>query len=279
MGATLVLDERPLGELEHDVRGGKAVLVEQLFELIGELIIEEIDWGEVDGEIEHDTLRVQDLPVGECLPEDVPVDLGDQSRALRERNERIGCEDAVPWMLPADECFDPADRAGGQVGLWLVVDDELSVAERLSQFRRQLDSAPIGGVECRVEDLERNALVLRGGERDARTPQDVIAGGAMSWDQRSAGPRLDPETDAVDVQWTRQHGAELAFQGGDPDGITRGEQDPELVLAESADPTFGGVCSQPVGDLDEECVTARGAQGVVDLVEVVEVEEQQRRLT
>ena len=57
------------------------------------------------------------------------------------------------------------------------------------------------------------------------------------------------------------------------------KQDPELVLPQSSDVTVAGVCQQPLGDLDEQRVGARRAKCVVDLVEVVEVEEEQRCLS
>ena len=53
------------------------------------------------------------------------------------REEGVGVEQSVFGVVPADERFDAADVAVGEVELWLVVQNELPGVDRVRELTEQ----------------------------------------------------------------------------------------------------------------------------------------------
>ena len=60
-----------------------------------------------------------------------------QSGGLGERDEVVRHHEAVLGVDPANECLDPGDRTGLEVGDGLVVEDELVAFDRAAQVAQE----------------------------------------------------------------------------------------------------------------------------------------------
>jgi hypothetical protein len=196
---------------------------------------------------------------------------------LRGGQELPRREQPALGVLPAHQRLHPGDPARGQVQHRLVVQHQLVADQGVAQLVGER-GAPFGrGPEVGAEDVHPVPPRRLGRVHGEVGVADQV-GGAQVAVPRRAGD-ADAGTDADDVA------AELEgpLEGGpQPFGQRLGlgrraaaRQDDELVATEPAD----GVAladrrGQPGGHLAEQVVAGVVAQGVVDLLEPVDVEEQ-----
>ena len=181
-------------------------------------------------------------------------------------------------MLPAHQRLDADHALRGDVDLRLVVQDELAGADRGAQLAEQLQ--PLGGVRVAVRrvGLDAGARALGVVHRDV---------GAL--DQRvHVGPVLgavgDPDAgvqhgrDAVEQERARDRVLQAAGElGGHPAVGQPAQQHGELVAAEPGERVAAAHDAlQARGDLLQQAVARVVPERVVDLLEAVEVDQQQR---
>ena len=183
-------------------------------------------------------------------------------------------------VIPADERLGARD--GAAVGLHdrLVVQEELARGDRAAQLGLELHAPEQRGVHALLEQaVAPGALVLGAVERDVGVAQDLLGRRLLAAgherDPRGGGHRDPP---ALELDRLGERVEQVARHL--PRGL-RGraglEQHGELVAAEPG----GGVArGEPLGQparAHAQQLVARGmAQRVVDLLEVVEVDEQDR---
>ena len=212
------------------------------------------------------------------LVEHPQAELADQVRLLGDRDEAPGRDRAALGMRPAQQRLAGIHRALRQVDDRLVGDGELARGDRLAQVALEAhlvaalglepagEQAPgglagaLGGVERAIGLTQHRVRRRRAvGERDAdaggdltrRLALDVV--GAAELDQQTLGQRHRQLAGSA-----RQQQRELV--AAEPGGEARLRQRP----------------AQPVGELAQERVAGLMPELVVDRLEAVEVEEEER---
>jgi hypothetical protein len=179
-------------------------------------------------------------------------------------------------MLPAHECLHPQHPAGADLDLRLVVNDEVAVLDRLPQLpdhqRRQ-----------RVSRLHLNAVSgsapePRSGDRQRHVRPEQCELGVRAVFGQDEGPNTDLDRDAQVVQFEgpleslpdARGGASGLLAGGD-----RRVEDAEQVAAHpSHQGAFAGQLAEANADRLQNCVGCSLSEGVVDLGEPFQVDQQ-----
>ena len=185
-------------------------------------------------------------------------------------------------MQPAEERLDAADAARDEVGLRLVVDEQVASRERLLELACELGAGDVAGIVAGLVQLDAVAAVLLGdGERGRGPAEDGLVVGPVLAEDRTADARADGDADAVHDERLRDG---VACSGGhDPDlpRVVGVEERAELVVSEPRDELAAGeLPAQAERRLDQQRVPAVRAEHLDDLGEAVEVEHEHRaRLT
>ena len=177
-------------------------------------------------------------------------------------------------MLPADERLDADDPACREVGLRLVVDDELADLDRPAQLPGERESGRIVRVLLRVVDGGAGVRVLRHVHRDVRVLNEGVDVGAVlrEGSDADAGRRLEREP--VQVEGLLERLVDAVGEHGRLDHASVGVQDRELVAAQAGDDAPAAQCVQPRAQLLQQQVAALVTECVVDLFEAVDVEQE-----
>ena len=182
-------------------------------------------------------------------------------------------------MAPAHQCLEPADAPRAEIVDGLVVELELLAHQRLAQVEFEGTAGLEADIHRRLEEAPGAAPVRLGAvERDIGVLEELVAGGAVAGRKADADAHPDAGAVAVEVirraddldDPARQHGGILRLLGFRDD-------DREFVAAETRDRVdLAHASPQPVGHRAQERVAHRVAEGVVDFLEAVEVEAQDR---
>ena len=213
------------------------------------------------------------------LAQDPAADGQDGAVLLRQLDELAGRDEPALGMLPANERLDAGQTSRVEAHDGLVDDAQLLQLDSSLELRAELVALADDGVHARIEDGEAGLAVGLGQiHRDVGVADDigrVLAGVAGAGDADAGGDR-----DVVVADQVRRaelagqplgHGARAAQVGG-----VLG-QDGELVAAQAGDQVaLAHRVRDALGDRDQERITSRMAEGVVDDLEVVEVDEQDR---
>ena len=182
-------------------------------------------------------------------------------------------------VLPAHERLDAVDRAALEVGLRLVVEDELAALDRAAQLAGELDVAARDLVVLVVEQLDAGAAVLGAVHRDVGAPQQRRAVVAVVGDHGDADARGRVAEDPVELH---RRGERALDRGGRRLGVRRRRVPGGSRTTNSSPPSRATdapgarpVDSRPPTS-SEQLVAGAVAERVVELLEVVEVHQQQR---
>ena len=261
--------------------GSRPLSGERAFDLADELVGVELASGDVDGDADRIPRGPPDGALTAGLLEHPAADLDDQPGLLEQGDEVVGLDDAAHGVLPADQRLDPVGGHVAEVEGGLVDEEELAFGERLAQVHLELHAVLHGVLHPALEHDEAVLAVPLGAvHRDVRVAQELLRGVAVSRrdpDARGHGdavllvlPELEGVLERVEQALGDQFGA----------GVQRellGDHH-ELVPAEA--PERVGPADHAVqarGDRLQELVADGVAEGVVDALEVVEVDEQRRR--
>ena len=182
-------------------------------------------------------------------------------------------------MFPTQQRLHPDDAEVVEVVDRLVGEAELIVDECRTQFELELH---VAGDLCLQLGEVHLVAVLPGTlgvvQRDVRIPQQLSARRAIADGDADAGVHHQRHRDALELERLAHHieqslGDELWRR------IELGivDQDDELVTTHPADRVgIAQRARQPRGNGDEQPVAGLVAEGVVDVLEVVEVDEQRR---
>ena len=215
------------------------------------------------------------------LVEDPSAQLDDEARLLCRRNETIGTEQSELRMLPAHQRFQTEDLAGIHFDQRLVVEDEFLVHQSPAQPVLHFERFERLVVHGRGVELERIAPgVLRSIHGRVRIADQRLSVGPIDRVHRDADAAGDHELAIVDgdrgAQGLQHFLGDLSSVLNFADDV---DQDGELITAESRHGVF-----LPHGGAEARCdgpkkLVADGmAKRVVDLLETVDVEEQDREL-
>ncbi len=217
-----------------------------------------------------------DLP--ERRVDDPARQRADDAGALGERDEVDRREQPALGMVPAHERLDPGDGAVLDGDLRLVVQGELALVDAAAQLARERQALGGVGVALAVVGRDARAAVLGLVHRHVGAAQEraeVVAVLAEIGDA-DAGAELDRH--AAEVQRTGERRAQAVGQLDGGAAVPQvGDQHRELVAAQAREDVGRSQrLPQALGGVDEQRVALLVAERVVDLLEAVEVDQQQR---
>ena len=171
-----------------------------------------------------------------------------------------------------------SDLTGAKVELRLVVEHEVALVDRLSQLLEEAHLVPVL-VEVRLVDGEGRLAGLGPVHGDIGAPDEAGAVGGVGGRHGDADAGADAGADHVQHErFLEALGEPLCDRRGVV-GVPVDEHDGELVTTD-ADEQIG--VSQrghePGAEQLQELVAGRVPEGVVDLLEMVEVDEQERQM-
>ena len=215
----------------------------------------------------------------QALLEDALGQRPDQADVLGQTDELARPDHAAARMAPAQQRLDADDLAALEIALRLVVDRELVGREGLAQLALEQTGAARHEVHLRGEEAAAVAAVgLRPVHRELGVLEQAVGRLTVGREQRDADAGAGVELLAVEHERLAEAVDQAARQRARLVGVADvGLQDHELVAAEPADRVgLAQAGMQALGDRLEQQVAAGQAEGVVDALEAVEVEQQHR---
>ena len=197
---------------------------------------------------------------------------------LGQRDELVRRQPAVHGVRPAQQHLGARHRIGAQVDLGLVVQHELLALERRAQVAGQGQALHAVAVELGDVALDPGAPLLGLVHGDVGALHEHVDVLAVLGEGRDADAGAELQAHAGDVE-VLGDGAPDGGRDGDAGGrrLDRAQEDRELVAAEARD---GVVLAQQareaLADLAQHLVAVVVAEGVVDLLEAIEVEQHHR---
>ena len=212
--------------------------------------------------------------------EDPLADAGDEADVLGERDELARRQDPFLRVLPANERLRADRLTGREAEDRLVVEDELAAGQRApeSALHRRAFLRLLLHPLC--EELKAVAArLLRAIHRGVDVRDEHLGVLAVAREETDADGRLDEELPFLDQERLRDHLQDLPRHrrrvGLAPDPV---HEQKELVPAYARHGVVrADAAPKAVGRLHEKLVACRVAERVVDALEVVEVEEHDRK--
>ncbi len=180
-------------------------------------------------------------------------------------------------MLPTHERLDAGDLARGQIDLRLVVDPKLAGLNRHAQITQQAEAVaavqvPLGGV-----DLVARARVLRLVHGHVGPLDERFDIGAVVGEARDSEARLHVDGEPPDRERLVEQALDPLHDRRGVLGVEPGQDHGELVAAQPRQGVGRAERVEDTGpDLPQQEVAGLVAQGVVQLLEAVEIGDQQR---
>ena len=217
------------------------------------------------------------------LAQDPLAHLDDQAAFLRDRDEFGRGDLAAHRMLPARQCLEADDLALGDAvargSLRLEGERELAVLDRHREVLMQHAAIADLLVHLRLEKADRAARFLLGAEqRRAGVGEQRGAVGAVVREDRHAGGDTGADRAAVDLEFLGDGIADLLRQRETCLRLFAIDDQAELVAGQARHHAAARGVLEPLGHLDQKLVAVRVTEDVVDLLEAVEVDAQNREL-
>ena len=275
-----VLEDVGFGDFELDPLGATVFVFEDGAQRGQKIEAAQLPAGDVDG---HRRRVEAGAPPGDdlatALAQHQFADAHDQAIALGQRDEFVRRHHAELGVRPAAQGLEAGERAGGEVELGLQPGLEAGFVHRVTQRVLQPHAVAGGfgllfGVALDVVAALTLGLV-HGGVGVADQGLGVVAVLREDADPEAGA---DEEFLMIDGQRRGQAGEDaLGRAGGELLVVDVFDQDHEFIAAEAGDGVLlAHAVEQARGDLLEHRVAHRVTKGVVDVLEVVEVEKHHR---
>ena len=220
------------------------------------------------------------LQLGEGVPgpgRDRLGDAADRARHLGQLDELRRCEQPVTGVAPAHQGLDPHRRAGAELDAGLEVDLHLLTEAVAAQVGQQLESLDRSELLGGAVDHVTPAGLLGVVHRPVGAPHQSLGVVAVLGSQGDAHARADLQPVLADLD---RFGGQLVEA---PCNLLRAghrrvgaQQDGELVAAQAGDRVaVAQSVRHPAGDLAQQRIAVLVAEGVVDVLELVEVDHQE----
>ena len=178
-------------------------------------------------------------------------------------------------MLPAEERLDRGDAPRPQPNLRLVVEDELAALERPSELADHGEPADRVLVLGGVVDGVAPAGALGHVHRDVRALKQKVDRATVVGRERDPDAGIHLQGQLLEPEGFGEDTLDPLHQLADRGALQVGEDESELVAAKPRDRIAGAQAgAQTLAELAQQLVAARVADGVVDLLEPVEVHQQ-----
>ena len=274
--------DRGLGDLELEQVRWQARLSQGVGDDGSQTALLELPGREVDG---HPYASVEGVlpggPLRAGLAQHPFADGLHQSGLFGERDEQVGRHQAALRVVPAQQRLAADGAHRGEVGLGLVVDDELALFEGAVQGTGERQAIVDAVVHGRRIELPAVAAQLLGAvHRHLGVVEQRLGVDAVARIERQADARREPELVIIDQPGL---GEALRKTPGDGEAVvtTRqaGQQHGELITAPAPDRVLAaGVALQALTDGLQETVSAGMTDGLVCGLEAIEVDERDDRL-
>ena len=190
-----------------------------------------------------------------------------------------GRHEPADRVVPADQRFEAGHSAVGRRHQRLVVEFELLVLDRFGQFEFEHPALADLGIHAVGKEAAAIAAVGLGPvEREVGVAQQLVGARAVDRCNRDADGQADDQRIAVDQVGIADLGDHSLGQRRD--GIRRdafGQDDGEFVAAEARKRVLvPQERRQPLADFDQQAVADMVAAAVIDGLELVEIEIEQR---
>ena len=256
---------------------GDPDLVEGRQDRLGEGLVEEFEGRHVERDALDLAVFEPGLAFDQCLFEQRAPDATDDPALFGERDEISGADLRAAAVGPSRERLDRLDIAALEVDDRLIGKVDPAILQRAAKLGLHPLAILVGVEEARLEfdDLALGLLLAlvecKVGE--ALEVDAIVAMGRANGEaERAAGV----DRHAVDRHLALEHLAEAVRHLGNGGGVRPFDNDREFVSADAGDEVpVAGHAAQPRGKLDQEAVAVTMAEGVVDQLEAVEVDEQQ----
>jgi hypothetical protein len=271
-------DDRRLGDLQAQPVRRQAGLGQRPAHGLQEVLGGQLARRDVDGDLDVIAPPAHRLRAG--LADDPFADRLDQPQTLGHRDELVRRDRPQERMAPAQQRLDTGDLPAAQPDLRLVVEAQLAVGQRLAQAALQRQPAQRDRAQRVVEGLAARLAVLLGTvHRGVGVLHQLVGVVAVAGAcDGQADRRGDEARLPVEIDRGSQRGGQ-AFGDAQRLGLPRdvGDQDGELVTAEAGDDVLGAQRGgQAARDGLQQAVAGAVAERVVDELEVVDVDEQDR---
>ena len=212
------------------------------------------------------------------VPQHPVAQVHDHPGLFSQRDERIGHQQAALRVVPAHQRLNALDPAGRKFHHRLVVQGELVLADRLTQFGDHDALQPAGVEQCRFEHLDAAVRLGLGGVHRGVRFHDQIVDGLPGFRDPQADAGAAGDAQVPDFQALAEGLEDPVGDPACPHQVGLRQHHGEFVAAEAGDRVrvADGVL-EPPRDHPEDVVAGAVAQRVVDALEGVEVEDQQRR--
>ena len=201
--------------------------------ICGQLVVEQVAHREVHRHVEVEALVPPRPALRERHGQHVLGEGADQAGVLGDRHEDVRRDEAVVRVVPAGQRLDADDRAGLQVGLGLVLDEELLALDGPPQLGGEREPPRAVVVDGRVVPLDAGGAALGGVHRHVGPLQEGGRVGAVVGRDGHADAGADVEHDVAELERRgdrRLDGlGQLEHLGS---GGAVGGEDRELVAAE-----------------------------------------------
>ena len=174
----------------------------------------ELDGGEIDRDDGRGDPQI--LPGAELLASGIerpPPQRGDTPSGLRDADECIGEQQAAGRVIPARQCFQGDNAAGGEIDHGLEVQLQVAALEGHAQLIGDGDALVDLGVELRtVEAVAVAALGLGAVEREVGLLEHVLRLGQLGRVGRDADTRGDLDIGITDRERDRDRACDVGSE-------------------------------------------------------------------
>ena len=203
----------------------------------------------------------------------------DQPAGLGGRDEGTGRDQPALGMVPADQGLDTGEAPGRELELRLVVQHELAPLQSLAQLALEPAARLRLLVHGRLEQAKAVAALRLGAIKgEVGVLEQYVRVWPVLREQGDADAGGDMHLVAIELERGGERAQDLGRQGRGVGGLRElGLHQRELVAAEPGQGVAGpDRARDPAGHRAQQLVADRMAERVVDLLEAVEVEEEDR---
>lgn len=277
LSATGVLEERlAFSGFEDDAMGRESEMTGQLAELLGVRGVEELSFGDVEGEIDGETGGLPMGQLSEGLFEDLSAEFGDQAAGFGDGDEMGRGDPAELVIVPAGEGFEGADGAGAGVNDGLVVDLDAVLLEGFVEAGKEVTASDqgvgTGGGMVITPAIAAGTFSFGEGEVHAFEEQAAGIGVIGEPGESEAEGDVEMEAEAVEAFIdTADHLFVVGF------GVLRSgptlEEDQEAIAGFATHGVAGGAgILEDMGEGPDDFIAGAVAVGLVEFAEVVDID-------
>ena len=269
-----------LGEFELQEAGAEAGAAERVLDFFEEGVAGKLDAGDVDGNLNGGARSA--LPedgVGAGALHDIGAEGNDKAALFGDGDEVHGRDGAEGGVGPAREGFEADDGVGGEIEFGLVVDADLAVLDGAAQFALEHHAFARGAAEAVAKLDDAVFAVALGGEHGAvGVAQELAAFGAVIGEDADADAGGDADGVVLDGKGVFE---DVEGTVGGAVGVGHGlhvvKDEGELIAADAGEGVgLAEAGFEALGNLAEEGIADAVAEAVIDQLEAVEVDIEER---